>query len=747
MKATLAGALTLAALLAQTPQVTMRKRGAGPDRAPIKACLALKAARDPGATECFLKLAQSKDPAQRAEGHWALKELEEAKAAFEEALKKYPDDPSVRIRYGWMFFEGFNRNEAVKLLTEALAIDPVDPEGMLTLAKILSRGFDGKAIELAEKAAAADPALYEAHELLARLQLENSEEAKAIEEAKKALAINAKALHAMATLGTIELLKNRPTDQFEKIAAIDPKYGEGWYWAGHHFIQNRRYEEGIGFFRKALEIDPDLMIAREQLGVNLMRIGKSIEAHQQLEIAYNAKWQTDEVVNSLRLMDSYTNFISHSFEGGEVRLHKKEAEVLKPYFEEEVRRARKTYEDKYKMKLDAKIEVEVYPNHEDFAVRTLGMPGLGATGVSFGPVVAMDSPSARRPGDYHWASTLWHEISHSYILVKSKYLVPRWFTEGISVHEETQASPEWGDNIEPPMLEALVKKQFLPVADFDSGFVRPKNPLQVGLSYFQAGQAIDWLVRDYGQDAINGMVESFAKREPLEEILKKHLKLTPKEFDEKLDAYLKAKWLKSAEKLADFKNAMNRGKDTLDGKDWDATIAEMLKAREAFPEHVGSYEGLGKAYVQKGDKLKAREYLREYAKRGGRAVWALKELAKLEEAQGDKAMAAQALQRLIYIAPVGDEELHKKLGEYYLELGKADRAMPAFLAQLASKPVDPAGAYYNLARSYLALSRRPDAQEALLQALELAPGFKPAQKLLLEMDSSPQADIPKKKLN
>jgi tetratricopeptide (TPR) repeat protein len=273
--------------------------------------------------------------------------------------------------------------------------------------------------------------------------------------------------------------------------------------------------------------------------------------------------------------------------------------------------------------------------------------------------------------------------------------------------------------------------------------------MQVGLSYFQAGQAIDWLVRDYGQDAINGMVDSFAKQEPLEDILKKHLKLTPKEFDEKLDAYLKAKWLKSAERLADFKNAMNRGKAALDGKNWDATIAEVQKAREAFPEHVASYEALGKAYTEKGDMLKAREYLREYAKRGGRATWALKELAKVEEKQGDKAMAAEALQRLIYIAPVGDEELHKKLGEYYLELGKADRAMPAFLAQLASKPVDPAGAYYNLARSYLALSRRPDAQEALLQALELAPGFKPAQKLLLEMDSSPQSDspVPKKKLN
>ena len=69
------------------------------------------------------------------------------------------------------------------------------------------------------------------------------------------------------------------------------------------------------------------------------------------------------------------------------------------------------------------------PDHEDFAVRTMGMPGLGALGVTFGQVVAMDSPSARKPGDFNWGSTLWHEMSHVYILSATNGRVPRWFTE------------------------------------------------------------------------------------------------------------------------------------------------------------------------------------------------------------------------------------------------------------------------------------------------------------------------------
>ncbi|MCX6613439.1 MAG: tetratricopeptide repeat protein [Acidobacteria bacterium] len=743
MRASLIGVLTIGALLAQAP-VKKKASGATYDRTKASRCWDLKATGDGvQSTSCFVALMAEKSPALAAEGTWGVGKFEEAVKIFELALEVYPEDPYVRIRFGQMFWSRFNRGEAVKLISEALELDKTNAAGMLALAKILSKGFDSKATDLAKSAAEADPGLVEARELLAQLALENSDEKKAAEEANKALAINPKSLHAMAILGTIELLKNQPTDQFDKILAINPKYGEAWFWAGHHFILNRRYEEGIELYKKAVALKPDLWDAREQLGINLMRVGKPTEAREQLEMAYNAKHDSSEVVNSLRLMDSYKNFVSHKFEGGEVRLDKKEAAILQPYFEEEVRRARKTYEAKYKMHLNVPLEVEVYPNHEDFAVRTMGMPGLGATGVSFGPVVAMDSPSARKGGDYHWASTLWHELSHSYILVMSKFLVPRWFTEGISVHEETQASPEWGDPAEAAMLTALKEKKFLPVDDLDSGFVRPKDPMQIGLSYFQAGQALDWIVKTYGQDTVNAMVLSFAERKTTPEVIQLHLKLTPKEFDEKLDAFMRERFGKVADNLKEIRAAMLAATKALAKKDWDTAIAEGLKATSGYPATAilsSGYEVLAKAYTAKGDKVKAREILRQYATASGRDPESLKQLAQLEEDNGDKAMAAAALKRLIYISPIGDEDLHRKLGTYYLDLKQPDRALAAFQAQLASKPVDPAGAYYNLARSFVALSRPKEAQEAIFQSLELAPGFKPAQKLLLDLENHSSKD-------
>ncbi len=172
-------------------------------------------------------------------------------------------------------------------------------------------------------------------------------------------------------------------------------------------------------------------------------------------------------------MDSYKNFITYKTDRTVLRLHKKEAELLHPYFEAEMLRALDTYDKKYGFKLNRPVQVEVYPDHEDFAVRTMGMPGLGALGVTFGYVVAMDSPSGRPPGTFHWASTMWHELSHVYVLNMTNFRVPRWFTEGLAVHEETAASLEWGDRLDPHVIMALKDNKLLPVAELDRGFVRP----------------------------------------------------------------------------------------------------------------------------------------------------------------------------------------------------------------------------------------------------------------------------------
>jgi hypothetical protein len=49
------------------------------------------------------------------------------------------------------------------------------------------------------------------------------------------------------------------------------------------------------------------------------------------------------------------------------------------------------------------------------------------------------------------------------------------------------------------------------------------------------------------------------------------------------------------------------------------------------------------------------------------------------------------------------------------------------------KPLDAATSHYNLARALRASSKEDEAKDELLLALETAPGFRPAQKMLLEL--------------
>jgi Flp pilus assembly protein TadD len=105
-------------------------------------------------------------------------------------------------------------------------------------------------------------------------------------------------------------------------------------------------------------------------------------------------------------------------------------------------------------------------------------------------------------------------------------------------------------------------------------------------------------------------------------------------------------------------------------------------------------------------------------------------------AAGRKTDAADVLNRLNFIYPM-DTEAHRTLGGLWLEQGNLTGAIREFGAVLARVPVpDPAQSHYDLARAYHANHQPDQANEEVLAALEAAPGFRPAQKLLLELSAN-----------
>src|ERR1017187_2486612 len=671
-------------------------------------------------------------PAQtldQAESLWKQHRYVESNDAFRALVAAHPRNARYRVRWGLLFLERFNAPEAAKLFNEALAIEPKQADALLGLALVAADGFEAQAVVFAHKALDADPHMVEAQELLARLALEDSDPAKAAEEAHKALDMSAHATQAKAILATIDWLNDKPDTPW------DPHDGAAYETAARIFVLNRRYEEGIKLFRKAIAVQPDLWSARSQLGINLMRLGLEDEARAELEMCYENQYRDAATVNTLRLMGSYKNFVTYKTDRTILRLHKKEAELLHPYFEAEMLRALSTYDKKYGFKLDRPVQVEVYPDHEDFAVRTMGMPGLGALGVTFGYVVAMDSPSGRPPGTFHWASTMWHELSHVYVLNMTNFRVPRWFTEGLAVHEETAASPEWGDRLDPHVIMAIKDKKLLPVAELDRGFVRPTYPTQVVVSYFEAGRMCDYINSEWGWPKLLAMIHDFADGASTPDVIQKELGLKPEEFDKRFMTVLTAETRKTVEGFDAWRKGLEKVATAYKAHDYDAVIRDGVSIRDSYPDYVEAgnvYQFLADGYLAKGDKKAAIAELERYAKVGGRSPDTLKQLATLLEEAGNRKEAAEVLDRLNYIQPI-DEDLHRRLGDLWLGLGNTAAAIREYRAVLAKSPTDPAASHFNLAKAYRTANRPDAAKDELLLSLEAAPGFRPAQKMLLEL--------------
>ena len=88
------------------------------------------------------------------------------------------------------------------------------------------------------------------------------------------------------------------------------------------------------------------------------------------------------------------------------RLRRRTALATAGYAADLLDEATKKLTAKYRFNPQTPILVEMFPDHADFEVRVLGLTGLGALGVCFGQVVALDSPSARKAGEFNWGSTL-----------------------------------------------------------------------------------------------------------------------------------------------------------------------------------------------------------------------------------------------------------------------------------------------------------------------------------------------------
>jgi len=710
------------------------------------------------AAACYRSLLAGAQLAVRAEAAWALGDFRSANEWFRDAARADDANPMVRVRWGELFIDTHQQDEAIKLFQEALQRDAGNAWAHVGAASVLIGRYSKEAaghLEAVlnnEKAPAG--ARLRAQLMSAQVALENGELAAADEMLKQAAQTAAAGelprLELFALQASLAQLGDH--DNREPIAAAlreNPLYGDLYATLAHFYDIRRRYREAGELYRKAVELDPQHWDAHVELANGLLRENRLTEARRELELAYKGDPYNPVTVNTLRLLDSVGKFDTLVYpEPTEaagnaprmvIRMNHKESAVLAPYVRRLAEQSMASFSQRYRFELKSPVVIEIYNNHEDFAVRTAGLPGLGLLGVTFGQVLAMDSPSSRAVNEFHWGSTLWHEMAHVYTLESTNHRVPRWLSEGLSVYEEWRTGPIKGSiSIPGYVYAALAANKALPVAELDRGFIRPEYEQQVQVSYMQAGLVCEFIDRRWGFDKLVTMLGEFRRGTDTPAALQVALGIDAAAFDRQFREFLQQEFGAVFSGLQAWGEARQAAAAAAGRKDWDATIASAQRALKILPNDVedGSpYVALAQAQYAQGANPQALETLETYWKRGGHDPQALNRLAIELHALGRKEDAVAVMQSISYVAPF-DSNQHGQHGDWLLELDRPADALTEYRVALALNPPDLATAHYRVARAQLALQAPREARAAVLRALEIAPSFAPAQKLLLELARS-----------
>lgn len=698
-----------------------------------------------------------------ARGIAYIEKFKDANALFQDARDVDSSYIDAYIGQGELLNEKYAYDDAASLFKDALKINSNSPAAYVGLAESTRLESTDGPVAAVERALAVNPNHVRALALRALLNLEADNHIDAGKAIDHALAVNPNSIQAIGARAAMFYLQGKKGEldaEIKRALAVNPRAGEVLDTLAHFAVITRRYADGVDFGRRAVELSPRLWSARTELGIQLMRIGRTAEGRAELERAFEGDPFNVWAKNTLDLLDTMREYQDTVRGPFLIKNAPAETFTLGPYAAELLDEAHKKLTTKYRFTPRAPISVEIFPNHDDFAVRSLGLPGLGALGVCFGQVITMDSPSARTPGEYNWGATLWHEFTHVITLQITDNKIPRWFSEGLSVYEEHRARPGWGGDWSLVTLKAYSDNRFVKIDDLDAAFTRPRARDQVPLAYFQASLVCDYIEEKHGFDAILKMLALYKEGVKTPDVFQRALSTSTADFDRAFADYLRAKtkpWLEamaggpasiagetqSKDALSalvkarpnDFFAHLKLGTILKSEGDAERAIEHLKRAAELFPFYGGQgnpYAQLADIYEARGQKIEAAAILVALTRADETNAEAFNRLARLRLAMNDRAGALDAIKQSFYINPF-DAALHKLAGDVYLDQGQAGEAAKEYRVLVALNPTDKAEAHYDLARSLEAVGNRAEARREVLRSLEIAPGFEKAQELLLKL--------------
>jgi len=595
--------------------------------------------------------------------------------------------------------------------------------------------------------------------LLANHLIDAEEYDQAAQQLALALTVNPHSPEALAYRAVLALLRNDTAGaerdradalQFWKAnPAVD-------YLIGQKLARKYRFEEAAAEEKRALDLDPAYLPARRELAEDYLRLGQDAQGWELAQDAHAQDSYDVTLYNLVTLHDQMVKYKTLTNADFTVEMTAHEADLYGRRVLDLLGRAKATLSAKYGVQLTNATRVEIFPSQKDFAVRTFGMPGNpGYLGVCFGSVITANSPASQAPNPANWEDVLWHEFCHVVTLHDTRNRMPRWLSEGISVYEERQADPTWGERMNLDYREMILDGKLTPLGKLSGAFLAPKSNKDLLFAYYESSLVVEFLAKEHGLVTLKVILQDLREGQEINQAMTAHT-VPLAELEKQFTAFARAQ----ADALAPGADLAEPPKD--DDAAWNLThpnnyYLRMRQARKLMEDKnwtqakplleavAASYAGerradnplwlLAETERNLNDTNAELAALTKLAGRESDFVDLYLRLIELSVTAKDWAATAKYANLLLAVNPLISAP-YEALAQAEDAMGEGDPAIEAYRRLLLLDPADPAEVHYQLARLLHARGNaEAEAKRHVLQALEEAPRFREAQRLLLQLEA------------
>lgn len=476
-----------------------------------------------------------------AEAARYLASYEDANNSYQEAVQLAPKFLEANIQYGLFGLEKYAISIAEEAFENVLGVDPNHPDAHVGMAQVkLDQSYDlAAAYHHLKEALKHNPRHVPALLTRASLEIDQNKWDAAKKTLGEVFAVNADNFRGRALLATVHWLRDNTRaydSERKRVFASNPGYAEFFHIIARSAVREHRYKEAVELEKQAVKVDPEYYAAMGEIGSGYLRLGMEAEGLDWLRKSWKGDQYNARTYNVLNLFEDelpkqYTFVSSKNFKfrypnGEKELLHRYVAPLLERAFADMVKR--------YGFKPKTPIIIELYSDPQQYGVRTVGLPNLGALGVCFGQVITTMSPSV---GQINWAMVGWHELAHVFAIQLSNSRVPRWFTEGLSEYETLIVRPEWRREHDAQVYAALQANQLPSVATLNYEFMKPSMQ-KIVVAYYLSALTVEFIAAHHGFAKIVEALKLFGQGKETPEVVEIVTGQKVAAFDAAFKAYL-----------------------------------------------------------------------------------------------------------------------------------------------------------------------------------------------------------------